>query len=285
MLASATEQAAQKARNQTKTQQRKQQVRSGAVPSGRYGTLAGIQDLLEAFHPPTGAFDPEGSWKQVYLMHLGNDGQGSAPGFLEIRREVSGAGLTLFVEMQVLHMTGGLQQTTAKITCANDPLCSPKSWQLESVLADPTGRPLENTRMVSRATVKAGAVEAEFGKHQRTIKLPGPFTSNWSLFDAVHHLRGKDTAPLRFALLEDLDLLKPNHRLSFAETATVKAAVGRELKLTGYEQIGEGVLPFHYWLDEQRRLLLVLSGPRAYVYDPEARSKVGNARQRARRTA
>ena len=285
MLAFATQQVAQEARNQIKKQQRKQEIRSGAVASGRYGTLAGIEDLLGAFQPPTGPFDPEGSWKQAYQMHLGSDGQESAPGFLEIRREVSGAGLTLFVEMQVLHMTGGLQQTTAKIACANDPLCSPKSWQLESVLADPTGRPLESTRMASRATVKAGAVEAEFGKHKRTIKLPGPFTSNWSLFDAVHHLRGKDTAPLRFALLEDLDLLKPNHRLSFAETASVKAAGGRELKLTGYEQIGEGVLPFHYWLDEQGRLLFVLSGPRAYIYDPEARAKVTDARQRGRRKA
>jgi hypothetical protein len=101
----------------------------------------------------------------------------------------------------------------------------------------------------------------------------------------VQHLRGKDTAPLRFALLEDLDLLKPNHRLSFAETATVKAAGGSELKLTGYEQIGEGVLPFHYWLDEQRRLLFVLSGPRAYIYDPEARIKVTDAKQRGRRKA
>lgn len=274
---------AKKAQKANKKQQRKAQIYSGEVQSGRYGTLAGIPDLLEAFTPPGDSFDPEGSWKHAYLMHLRSEGQAQVPGFLELQREVSKTGVTLSVDMQVRHMTGGLQQTKAKIVCANDALCSPKSWQLESVLLDANGNPVASTRLASRAVARAGAINVEFGKHRRAIKLPGPWTSNWSLFDAVQHLRGKEMAPLRFALLEDLDLLKPNHRLSFAETAGVKVAGGRELRLTGYEQIGEGVLPFHYWLDEQRRLLFVLSGPRTYIYDSEARAKFGDAKARGRR--
>jgi hypothetical protein len=138
------------------------------------------------------------------------------------------------------------------------------------------------TRVTHTAVVKGDAVAAQFGSHKRMSKVPAPFTSNWSLFDAVQRLSGKGAAPLRFAVLEDLDLVKPNQRLTFVEGTSVAVGEGRQLALSGYERIGEGILPYHYWVDEQHRLLFVLSGPRAYLYDPEARSRIG-AGQRPRR--
>jgi hypothetical protein len=64
---------------------------------------------------------------------------------------------------------------------------------------------------------------------------------------------------------------------------TVAVAGGKQLALTGYERIGEGILPYRYWLDEQHRLLFVLSGPRSYLYDPDARSHVTEGARKGRR--
>lgn len=266
---------------QGKTAKRQnKRARAVAEQATPYGTLASIRAFLDSFSPPAGSFDPSGSWKHSYAIRL--EGVASPVGYLEIQREASGGGIALSVESAVAQFTGAVQHTKAKILCAADALCTPKSWQLESAILDAAGQPVAATRVTHTAVVAGDTIEAQFGKRKRVSQAPLPFTSNWSLFDAVQRLSGKGMAPLRFALLEDLDLLKPNQRLSFVEGTSVGVAGGRQLALSGYERIGEGVLPYHYWVDDQHRLLFVLTGPRAYLYDPEARSRMGVG-QRARR--
>jgi hypothetical protein len=257
--------------------QKKKEQRAAATQATPYGTLAAVREFLGKFSPPERSFDPHGAWKHGYEIHLNSS---AAPvGYLEIARE----GSALSVESAVIQSTGAMQQTKARIICAQDALATPRSWQLESVLLDSAGQPVADTRLAHTATVTGGAIEAQIGKHKRTSKVSPPFTSNWSLFDAAQRLPGKGMSPLRFALIEDLDLLKGNQRLSFAEKTEVSVAGGRQLALTGYERIGEGVLPYHYWVDDQHRLLFVLSGPRAYLYNPEARSAIQAGRRPRKR--
>jgi len=247
--------------------QKKKELRAAAEATP-YGTLAAVRAFLSKFSPPDGSFDPSGAWKHSYEIHLNSS---AAPvGFLEVARE----GSALTVESAVIQSTGAVQQTKARLICAPDALATPRSWQLESVLLDKAGQPVADTRLAHAAAVKGDTIEAQFGKHKRVSKVSSPFTSNWSLFDAAQRLSGKGMAPLRFALIEDLDLFKPNQRLSFAEKTEVSVAGGKQLALIGYERIGEGILPYRYWVDDQHRLLFVLSGPRAYLYNPEARSAI-----------
>ena len=35
--------------------------------------------------------------------------------------------------------------------------------------------------------------------------------------------------------------------------------------LTGYEHLGEGILPTHYWVDEQGRMIVSFAGLRAFI--------------------
>ena len=192
------------------------------------------------------------------------------------------AGSELRVESLVVHGNGG-QQTTATIQCASDALSTPRWWKLESVMRDTAGQEIASTRVVHQATVKGGAIEATLSGRKHSSKTPLPFTSNWSLFDAVQRMGAKAGEPLRFALLEDLDLLKPNQVLSTAPSQTVEIAGGKQLALAAYERIGEGVLPYRYWLDDQHRLLFVLSGPRSYLYDPDARARVKEGARKGRK--
>lgn len=235
-----------------------------------YGMLASVSWLLERFSPPSESFNAAAHWVLTYALWLENAKR--AAGYMELRRERSGSGLSLQVESAVLQKTGVIHSTKAKILCADDALCTPHSWQLESSILSLAGDPVPSTQLTYTAVVKKNTIEAEFSAGKRFRQLLLPFTSNWSLFEAVQRLStGRTTSPLRFALLEDLDLLKPRQTLSALGTTSVAVAGGRFLSLDGYEQIGDGVLPCHYWVDDQHRLLFAISGTRAYLYDPDAR--------------
>lgn len=237
-----------------------------------YGTLASVRWFLDHFSPPSQSFDPRANWVLTYALWL--EDAKKAAGYLELRREASGSGISLQVDAAVRQTTGVIHSTKAKILCADDAFCTPHSWQLESSILSPNGDPVASTPLTHRAVVKKDTMEAELGGRKRVRQLPVPFTSNWSLFEGVQRMSNNGGTPLRFALLQDLDLLKPRQMLSVREQTTVDIAGGRSLSLECYEQIGEGVLPCHYWVDERHRLLFLLSGTTAYLYDPEARQRL-----------
>ena len=199
-------------------------------------------------------------------------GKQGAAGFLEIRHEPTARGAVLHVETHIAHDNGG-QQTRATVQCRTDALCTPQSWQQESLMFDAAGQPIASTRVTQRATIGNGGIAIDSNGRRRVLKVSGPLATNWGLFDAVQRLAPKDTH--RFTVLEEMDLIKPNQQLSAGESATF-----HDLRLTSYEQTGDGVLPFHYWLDDQHRVLFVLSGQRAYIYDAEARNHLNQAKPR-----
>ena len=71
---------------------------------------------------------------------------------------------------------------------------------------------------------------------------------------------------MAFDLLDELEKLKPGHQLSYRQKATIRHG-RREVAVHCYQQLGRGYLPILYHVDENRRLLLVLSGRRGYALD------------------
>jgi len=63
-----------------------------------------------------------------------------------------------------------------------------------------------------------------------------------------------------FDLLQDLSLFKPNQALVYDGVTVVELRGDRTIELQTYAQTGQGVLPIHYLLDEQRRPQLVTNG-------------------------
>ncbi|MDH7571793.1 MAG: hypothetical protein QHJ73_19610, partial [Armatimonadota bacterium] len=183
---------------------------------------------------------------------------------------------------------GTVHRTRAELRCAADALASPRSWQLRSWLEDLEGQPVPLTEVEESASVRGNSVQVKWGARSSTRRVPTPFTSNWSLFDAVQRLPAPAVPALTFALLEDLDLLKEKQQLSYRETTEVEWDDGT-VRLQGYQQLGEGILPWHYWRDGARRLLFVVTGIRAYLWSPEAERRVEElveaARRRTRRRA
>ncbi|MBN1672391.1 MAG: hypothetical protein JXR37_15225 [Kiritimatiellae bacterium] len=253
-------------------------------------TLAALREYgeLDAFAAP-GDFEPAGEWTNTYrLWFVG----GRGPGFLSVSRQprlrqeaspgparlredaspgqaVSADGrFVLAIERLVVQSAGTIHRTTARMTCAADALGSPLRWELESRILARDGRPLPAADVRETGVAEKGRVR--IGTRER--EMPSAFTCNWSLFEAVQRLPGTDTGALRFDLLEDLDQPKRGHQLSFLKAVPFDTGKAR-LDLTGYQQLGTGVLPYTYWVDARHRLLFAISGLRAYIYDPNARAE------------
>ena len=245
-----------------------------------YGTLEAFSEFIERFSSPGGSFDPRGAWKQTYAVRLFAELSGTM-GFLEIEKRPAGDGTELSVAT-LLHQTNGTQEETAKLTCAADSLGTLRSLQLESISSDAQGTQVEATKGSVRCEVRGKAVEFTRGGRKRSAPVTPPVVANWALFDAVQRLAPKEGKPVEFTLIDDGDLVKPAQRLIYRGKESVSVAGGAKLSLDWWEQTGYGILPSHYWVDSNGRLLFAISGQKAFLYDPEARTHLA-ARKRGRK--
>ncbi len=236
-------------------------------------------EYLSGLSPPEGSFEAEGAWEHVYDvfpiyadLHLtGQAWSRQHKGMLRLKRTPlpGEEAFRLEVESEVTFL-GWLptrtQRTTASVKCADDRLATPLSWELESVaLSAEDGSPVALSHMRESGVREDGAVELVFEGGRRTLEVSSPLTSNWSLFDAVQRLPRGEAPGAEFEMLEDLRLRRAHQRLT-AEDRTEVTMGGKSVPLYGFRQIGEGISPTHYWLDEQGRLLLAFGKMRAYIW-------------------
>lgn len=233
-----------------------------------------LSDYLPNVTPPEGSFDPTGDWDHRYTMWIalrGIHGKSHKGGALRIRRSATSSGGAELAISQVTGPMGGggrISHTTAQAICDTDRLTTPRKWRIENRLVDPNGRQVDLTQARISGESKSGQVALR-GRKTDTLKMPGPFTSSWSLFDAVQRLPF-DAQPIRFDMLEDLDLPKPGQRL--APGPSVELTLGaRSVRLHSFEQTGYGILPYTYWLDDAHRLLMAVGGVRTFIWDPTAK--------------
>lgn len=249
-----------------------------AAGSGAF-SLELYREYLKQFLPPTGAFDPEGSWEHTYDVYpvYGKWSKWSEKhrGECCIKRQVLSGNdafrLEVSSEVTFLDFGYGIhptkaQLTTANIRCANNALATLQSWRLESVALGAEGKSRPLSRMSESGVFAKGIIKLTNAEGaSRKIDVSENLTSNWSLFDAVQRLHKKEPPKADFEMLEDLRLPRANQRLTSDGPIEVELG-GKMIRLYGFHQIGEGILPIHYWLDEQGRLLFALGGVRAYLW-------------------
>ena len=225
---------------------------------------------LEGFEAPEGNFDPNGAWDHLYRLWLVANPWHQYRGFFQIARSAPADGA---VELRVnrsilLSQHPAFHNTEIQMTCAADTLCTPRSWELSAETLDIHGKPFDASRVEESASVNGGTITAKRNGRGLTRAIPTPFTSDFSLLDAVQRLPKADTKPLQFALLQDMDKIKEGQSLTYREKVDFEIG-GKTLPLHCYQQIGRGLLPYRYYVDEQGRLLFAFSAVRAYIYDPK----------------
>jgi hypothetical protein len=232
---------------------------------------------LDGMPARTDGFKPDGDWVNTYRIwtcHGYRKSGNEDEGFLRLARlGVPPDGpFMLKIDQEILHDSANLHSIHAKVECSSDALASPIRWQLSSrhVGFDGALRPELGTRERSRIDGDELTVTTD-GKEFRR-KVSHPITADWCLFEALQRTAFDDGSIGPFDLLEGMSVVRARHRLSYRGLDPSGGdALGR--RLHRFEQLGQGTLPYEYWLDEDHRLLIVVTGARAYILDHKAAQK------------
>ena len=229
-----------------------------------------ITDLggIGAF-PERSARRADGRWSAAYRIWTcyGHRSRGNTVvGTLRLLRRPAREGFELVVDQTVRNAGGVVERLAAQVLCSDDPLASPRQWSITIRFTDKAGK--AKTALTRREEARLTDGKIEVTTAGKTFQRPASrhLTADWCLFEAVGRLPFGKSAPLKFDLLEGLSLLKRDHRLAYAGQVETRWAE-RQVRLHKFHHFGRGLLPYEYWLDDQHRLLLVVTGPRAYILD------------------
>lgn len=246
--------------------------------------------MFRGFPPTPAEFDPKGNGTNTYRIwgcHGYLNSGNHDVGYLQIERirKEDPVSYSLKITQELMQTHGVVNEIKAEVKCLHNPIASPVSWQLTSRIIDPHGKTNDALTMEEKVTYKNHDIlEVNTGGRTFTRKVKSPLAADWGLFSLVQELPYRQEESKReFHLLEGLSLLKEDHRLSFQGIHDVKIG-DQEMPLNLFEQIGRGVLPYEYWLDDQHRLLMVVTMSRVYVLDDkakEAADKYKTSRQQA----
>lgn len=235
-------------------------------------SLRRLWPALRTFVPPTESFSPAGQWEHTYAVRaVFPSGPAeidalTGPGVLRLRKKPTGAD-TFTLQVGLAPMVGGnSERVEALITCAADRLSTPLRWELHSLMLDAQGAPIATTDLREKGEL-LGAEVRRTRARTRVTPIRLPLSANWCVMEALQRWPAEDTSEADFDMLEELQLLRPGQRLAYRRTLEVPLAAG-PLRLHGYEQFGQGLLPYTYWLDDQRRLLFAIGGLRSYLWQP-----------------
>lgn len=218
---------------------------------------------------PVGLFDPAGSWQHRYGVYSAA-GKLSQVGELRLERQVQASGRVLLDMRYQKSLSGGRQTISAKIHLAADsPLSTPEDWSFVARVMGPEGRTIENTQIKKSIRVQEGVLKIDDASGQRIEPVRGNYTLNWALFDAIGRLPAEIFDPIRFTLVDHFDQVKPNHTLRFRASTDVTIR-GKPQTLRAYDQVGEGIVPWVWWVDQRGRLLAAVSGLEVYLLQPTA---------------
>jgi len=221
-------------------------------------TLLNELGALNEFPPSSEDFNLDGNWVNTYRIwtcHGYRESGNQNVGFIRLKRiGESGKAFVLNVHQEVVQTDGITNIIDVTIKCRNNQLASPIEWRLSSRFVGADGKNISGL-----SSNNNGTATDEMGR----------MTGDWCLFEAVQRLKiGKETV-LGFDMLEGQSLLKKDQRLSYRGLSRTKIG-GEVISLHCFVQLGNGILPYEYWLDENHRLLMVTSMNKAYILDDKA---------------
>jgi hypothetical protein len=242
------------------------------------------EGIVEAIPAADPSFDPAGEWEQTYLI-VGSRGyqtEHSNVGQLRIRKHsVNENGFSLHIDEQIIGTgrTQGRQEIDA--VCSNNAWGTPLKWTRNCYFLNRQGRKVPDLSVVEEGQVLAnGNVQIrQNGAVCKTFQLKDSWTSQYHLFEVIQRRSANDASPAAFDLLEDCTLLKPDHTLHRADVMSADLpGLGRQT-LQRHVQLGWGILPFDYHVDDHHRVLFAISKNKSYILaDPAHAAQIMNER-------
>ena len=214
-------------------------------------------------------YSPSGAWTHRYdvwtsrgIVEHGIELLGS----IQLKRRTGGPGqrFTLEVVQELTSDRGVTNRLTAQMQCKEDELASPVSWRLTSEhrIGDTAVRPPVD--FSETAIVTPGKLNIKRGNETLLRPVPARFTGCWNLIEAVQRLKFGARRPISFNLLEGLTRVKGEMESSYDGTYSFDVG-GGPLNTHRFVQIGRGILPYEYSVDDHHRVLLVITFCKAYI--------------------
>ena len=218
-------------------------------------TLLGELGGVDKFPRTPASFKPDGNWTNKYRIwtcHGYRESGNQTVGSLRIERSSASKGTFLLkVRREVIQTDELTNVIDATVRCRADRLASPRQWKVSSRFMGADQREIP-----ALSNDEQGGIAEQAGR----------VTGDWCLFEAVQRLEFDKRTSLSFDLLEGMSLSKTGQHLSYRGTFPTKTgAEGRTLHC--FSQLGHGILPCEYWLDDRHRLLAVISMNKAYILD------------------
>lgn len=248
---------------------------------------------IDEFQQSPKQFDPHGNFTNTYRIwtcHGFRETGNQNVGFLRIKREAPSESKTAFaleIYQEVVEADGMLNVIEVYMICLNDQLASPLAWKLFNRFIDPNGKVISELGTKEEAEVRKNSITVRIGERTFKRQVPGQFTCDWCLFEAGQRLKFDKKTSMNFDMLEGLTLLKQGQRLSYRGVYPMNLS-RKNVSLHRFDQLGDGILPYGYWLDNNHRLVAAVSMNKAYILDERAektiRQRVEQLRKSYRKT-
>jgi hypothetical protein len=250
----------------------KQSGKSSSSPVSRPLSPTRLTELgvLKRFPVSLSGFDPQRGFRHDYQLwitygHFPHSGNRTV-GALKLRKnDPAGEIQKLDIVQSYSNAEEVVHSLTAAVTCRHDRIAQPQEWLLTSEFSNTkdTWKGLA-TKLTTKYAVEGTTLTVSADGRLSTRKLPGPTSSDWCMFEAIQRMPFDNELKLKFDILEGLSALRPGHRLTYA--GEVQHQWGKDaVKLHCFRQFGQGMLPYEYYLDDTHRLVMVVSGYRAYI--------------------
>lgn len=233
--------------------------------------LNSVPGLFTNYPLPRGVVDPRGNWAMDWAALTVIGFAPGRSGRLHMSRQVLAEGrANLSVRYEKSMVDGYTYREEAEIVFLTDSLSTPVSWTLNTGCHSDTGALVGGTKYSASGTNSSAGITIQDGSGSRLLAISGARAMSWALIDAVMRLPRKDFAPLPFTLIDHYDQVKPDQILSFRGKAEIPAASGGTTMAWGYDQVGWGILPVTYYVDEGRRAAYIIAGIEVYTLESSA---------------
>ena len=170
-------------------------------------------------------------------------------GSITITRKLE-EGTPIFEIDQTVNYHAMKNRLKARIVCNG---CAPVSWSVHTYGEGRNRTGLTELKETGHAKDKKIIIDN--GTFTTELKTTCPLITQWTLLDLLMNEK-PSTIDRQVDLLEDLTLLKPDHHLCFDGQIELPLATGKA-RLATVAQLGFGVNPTHYLIDDAGRVQLV----------------------------
>jgi len=223
-----------------------------------------IRDHLSRFSPAGPPVRKNGQYGLIYdIIHWnwirGQRGtfSNSVAGKIAIECKTDD-GRVIYEISQQMQIGGVDNSLEAQIICDTDNYNSIRKWTLNSHHTTAKGTPEPLSELTENGRCNDGQIRIESGNYEYGFIAKNPVFTQWTILDLLIR-KANPSLNVTFDLLQDLSLFKPNQSLNYDGPTPLKLKDGKTVTLQTYSQIGQGILPIHYLLDDQGRPQLITS--------------------------